>query len=62
MPQSTANTINDLRAQVERCQRLARGLIDRRTSDTLNALADEYAARVRVLEEAEPPPTWGLPA
>jgi hypothetical protein len=56
MPQQTANTIDNLLAQVERCQRLARGLSDRDAADTLNTMAEEYAAKVRVLEASAPPP------
>lgn len=41
--------IGELRAQAARCQRLARGLSDRRTADVLNAMAAEYADKAAEL-------------
>lgn len=39
-----------LREQAERCRRLARGSIDPSLCESLIRLADEFAARARVLE------------
>jgi PAS domain-containing protein len=44
----------ELRAQAERCRRLARGLGDRQAADILTAMAAEYAAKSAALEQASP--------
>jgi PAS domain-containing protein len=43
---------DDLRAQADRCRRLARGLSDRGAAEVLNAMAAEYAAKAAELEHA----------
>ena len=42
----------DLRFQAERCQRLARAIGDRRTSDTLTQMANEFETKAAELEQS----------
>ena len=44
-----------LRAQAERCRRLARGIDDRRARQALNELAESYEAAVAALATASLP-------
>jgi PAS domain-containing protein len=42
----------DLRVQADRCQRLARGVLDERAADALRTMAEEYAAKAAELERS----------
>jgi hypothetical protein len=44
---------NELRAQAERSRRLASAIADPALTRVLNALADEYEAQARKLEETQ---------
>jgi PAS domain-containing protein len=43
---------DELRAQADRCRRLARGLSDRSAAEVLNAMATEYAGKAADLERS----------